>query len=152
MCDVPSTAVYCGSTECVPGVASSSFFTNFVTIPLAPIVTSIITYFMFHIRCVSTHKLLDLLSFCFLLSDVSLRKYCHIYQCGWFLFYPFNYFIWPIIILLIILLLLLTSLPSSSSSSPLCRVFILIFLRQSMSLGNTVLQLFWCYYSRCLYR
>ena len=31
---------------------------------------------------------------------------------------------------------------SSSSSSPLCRVFILIFLRQTMSLGNTVLQLF----------
>ena len=36
----------------------------------------------------------------------------------------------------------------SSSSSPLCRVFILIFLRQTLSLGNTVLQLFCCYYSR----
>jgi len=34
-------------------------------------------------------------------------------------------------------LLLLSS--SSSLSSPLCRVFILIFLRQTMSLGNTVL-------------
>ena len=34
-----------------------------------------------------------------------------------------------------------------SSSSPLCRVFILIFLRQIMSLGKTVLQLFCCYYS-----
>ena len=32
----------------------------------------------------------------------------------------------------------------SSSSSPLCRVFILIFLRQTMSLGNTLLQLFCC--------
>jgi len=31
-------------------------------------------------------------------------------------------------------------LPSSSSSSPLCRVFILIFLSQIMTLGNTVLQ------------
>ena len=40
----------------------------------------------------------------------------------------------------------------SSSSSPLCRVFVLIFLRQTMSLGNAVLQLFWCYYSWCLYR
>ena len=48
------------------------------------------------------------------------------------------------------LLLLLSS--SSSSSSPLCRVFILIFLRQTVSLRNTVLQLFCCYYSRCLYR
>jgi len=35
------------------------------------------------------------------------------------------------------ILLLLSS--SSSSSSPLCRVFILIFLRQTMSLRNTVL-------------
>ena len=41
------------------------------------------------------------------------------------------------------LLLLLLSSSSSSSSSPLCRVFI---LRQTMSLGNTVLQLFCCYY------
>ena len=32
-----------------------------------------------------------------------------------------------------------------------CRVFILIFLRQTVSLGNTVLQLFCCYYSWCLY-
>jgi len=47
-----------------------------------------------------------------------------------------------------VLLLLL----SSSSSSPLCRVFILICLRQTISLGNTVLQLFCCYYSWCLYR
>ena len=41
---------------------------------------------------------------------------------------------------------------SSSSSSSLCRVFILILLRQTMSLGNTGLQLFCCYYSWCLYR
>ena len=40
-------------------------------------------------------------------------------------------------ILLLLLLLL--------SSSPLCIVFILTFLRQTMLLGNTVLQLF-CYY------
>ena len=38
----------------------------------------------------------------------------------------------------------------SSSSSPLCRV--LTFLRQIMSLGNTVLQLFCCFYLWCLYR
>ena len=40
----------------------------------------------------------------------------------------------------------------SSPPSPLCRVFILTFVRQSISLGNTVLQLFCCYYSCCLYR
>jgi len=37
----------------------------------------------------------------------------------------------------------------SSSSSPLSRVFIRIFLRQTMSVGNTVLH--FCYYSWCLY-
>ena len=52
----------------------------------------------------------------------------------------------------ITLLLLLSSSSSSSSSSPLYRVFILIFLRQTMSLGNTLLQLFCCYCSWCLYR
>ena len=51
-----------------------------------------------------------------------------------------------------LLLLLLLLLSSSSSSSPLCRVFILILLRQIISLGNTVLQLFCCYCSGCLYR
>jgi hypothetical protein len=39
-----------------------------------------------------------------------------------------------------------------SSVSPLCRVSTLIFLRQTMSLGNTVLQVFWCNYSWCVYR
>jgi hypothetical protein len=33
-----------------------------------------------------------------------------------------------------------------------CRVSTLIFLRQTMSVGNTVLQLFWCNYSWCSYR
>ena len=48
------------------------------------------------------------------------------------------------------LLLLLLSL--SLSLSPLCRVFIHIFLRQTMSLGNTAFQLFCHYYLWCLYR
>jgi hypothetical protein len=46
------------------------------------------------------------------------------------------------------------SSPSSSLSStlsPSCRVFIHIFLRQTMSLGNTLLQLFCCYCLWCLY-
>ena len=45
-------------------------------------------------------------------------------------------------------LLLLLSL----SLSPLCRVFVHIFLRQTMSLGNTAFQLFSHYYLWCLYR
>ena len=55
-------------------------------------------------------------------------------------------------LLLLLLLLLSSSSSSSSSSSPLCRVFILIFPRQTMSLGNKVLQLFCFYYSWCLCR
>jgi len=51
-----------------------------------------------------------------------------------------------------LLLLLLLLLSSSSLSSPLCKVIIPIFLRQTVSLGNKVLQLFCCYYSWCLYR
>jgi hypothetical protein len=39
-----------------------------------------------------------------------------------------------------------------SSVFPLCRVSTLIFLRQTMSLENTVLHLFWCNFSWCVYR
>ena len=59
----------------------------------------------------------------------------------------------PILNYLLVLLLLLLS-SSSSSSSSLCRVFKHIYLRQTMSLGNTVFQLFcyYYYYLWCLYR
>ena len=55
------------------------------------------------------------------------------------------------ILLLLFMALISLLLSLSLSSSPLCRVFILIFLRQTMSLGNKVLQLFCCYYSWRLY-
>jgi len=55
-----------------------------------------------------------------------------------------------IIIINIIIIIIIIII--RSSSSPLCRVFMLIFLRQTMFLGNTVLQLFCCYYSWCLFR
>jgi hypothetical protein len=47
--------------------------------------------------------------------------------------------------------LFLILLISSSSLAPLYRVFIHIFPRQTMSLGNTLLQLFCRYCSWCLY-
>ena len=51
MCDVPGTAAFCSeSTECFPGMASKFF--------LKPIITGIIIHFMFHICCISIHKLL----------------------------------------------------------------------------------------------
>ena len=59
MCDVPSTAVFCTeSTEYFPGMTYRFFFKPFVTIPVAPIVPSMIKHLMFHIRCISIHKLL----------------------------------------------------------------------------------------------
>jgi hypothetical protein len=59
MCDVPSIAVCCSeSIECFPGIASRFFLELFVTIPVAPIITGIIVHLMFHVRCISIHKLL----------------------------------------------------------------------------------------------
>ena len=52
----------------------------------------------------------------------------------------------------ILSLFLLSLSSSSSSSSAVCRVLIHIILRKTMSLENTVLQLFCYYYSWCLYR
>jgi hypothetical protein len=51
-----------------------------------------------------------------------------------------------------ILVILLLSSSSSSPPPPLCRVFIFIFLTQTMSLGNTVLQPFCCSYSWFIHR
>ena len=59
MCDVPSTAVFCSeSIEWFPGIVSKFFLKLLVTLPVAPIITGIIVHFRFHIRCISTHKLL----------------------------------------------------------------------------------------------
>ena len=131
MCDVPTTAVFCiESSECFPGMVYKFLFKSFVTTPVAQITIGISIQFMFHIRCISIRKLLFWFLSCFLLLDTScplVRP--RLLQCIYYL-----------------------SLLLSSSSSPLCMVFILIFLTQTMSLGNTVLQLFCCYYSWCLYR
>ena len=64
MCDVPITAVFCSeSVECFAGMASKCSFKPFVSIPVAPVPTGIITHLMFHIRCFSIHKLLYFSSF-----------------------------------------------------------------------------------------
>ena len=98
MCDVPSTAVFCNeSIECFPGTASKFFLKLLVIIPVAPIIIGITVHFRFHIRCISIHKLLYFNFFPrFLLHKISVCRYCHIYQCACFLFFVFNYYIWPI--------------------------------------------------------
>ena len=58
MCDVPSIAVFFNeSIECFPGTASKFFLKLLVTIPVAPIITGIVVYYRFHIRCICIHKL-----------------------------------------------------------------------------------------------
>jgi len=50
MCDVPSVAIVCSeSLECFPGMASKIFFILFVSIPVAPLTTRIVTQFMFQL-------------------------------------------------------------------------------------------------------
>ena len=53
MCDVPSIVVSCSeSTVCSPGIPSKFFFQLSFTILVA-----LIIHFMFHIHCLSVHKL-----------------------------------------------------------------------------------------------
>ena len=63
-CHVTSTAVSCSeSIEYFPGVASKLSFKTFVTIPVSPVTTGMITHFMFHIRCISLY-----INICFVVS------------------------------------------------------------------------------------
>jgi len=59
------------------------------------------------------------------------RLTLHVLLCFVFILY----ILWGSALLLLLLL---------SAVSSLCRVSTLVFLRQTMCLGNTVLQLFWC--------
>jgi len=53
MCDIPSIAVSCSEcTVCFPGIPSKFFFQLSFTILVA-----LIIHFMFHIHCLSVHKL-----------------------------------------------------------------------------------------------
>ena len=86
---VPSREVFCSeSIECFPGTVFKFFLKLLVSIPVAPIITGTIVHFRFHIRCISIHKLLYFNFFS--------ASFCTIYQCACFLFFVFNYYIWPI--------------------------------------------------------
>jgi hypothetical protein len=71
-------------------MASRLFFKPSVTILIASVITGIIIHVMFHVCCISIHKLL------FPLHDISVRTNCHIHQYACFLFFVFNYYDWPI--------------------------------------------------------
>ena len=76
LCDVPTTAVFCGeSIESFPGTASKFFRKLLVTIPVVPIITGITVHFRLHIRCISIHKLLYFnFFFRFLLHNISVYR------------------------------------------------------------------------------
>ena len=98
MCDVRGIAVFCSEyIECFLGVASKFFLKPFLTIPVAPVITGIITHFKFHIPCISLHKLLYFSfsspSFCttFLSAGVATSISMHVFSC-----FVFNHYICPI--------------------------------------------------------
>jgi hypothetical protein len=67
MCDLSNIAVVCSEhIECFTAMASKFFFKPFVTIPVAPIITGIIIYLMFHIRRIAI-RLIFYFLLCFLL-------------------------------------------------------------------------------------
>jgi hypothetical protein len=59
MCDIPSMAVFCReSIESCPGIVSRYFCKLLLTIPMAPMITGMTKYFMFHILWISTLRFL----------------------------------------------------------------------------------------------
>ena len=59
MCNVPSWDMFCvESVEYFPGMASKIYFKPYVTVLVAPVITSIFIHFMFHVYYISIHKLL----------------------------------------------------------------------------------------------
>ena len=141
MCYVPCIAVFCSeSTECFPGVASKPFLYIFCYNSGG---SSCYRYHhTFHDSHSLSHVYKRWIYSLFIFFSVTLL--CTSFATS----ITMRGFSFSILIILSGLLLLLLSL--SSSLSPLCRVFIHIFLRQTMSLGNTVFQLFSHYYLWCL--
>ena len=78
-------------------MASKMFFKPFVTVPVAPHITGTITHCMFHIRCISVHKLLYFSFFSasccstFLSAGTATSINVHVFS-----FFIFHYYIWPI--------------------------------------------------------
>jgi len=72
-----------------PGIASKVFLKPFVTIAVAPVVTGIIIHFMFHIRCISIHKLL------YFRYIICPRILPHL-SVRIFLFFVCSYYIYPV--------------------------------------------------------
>jgi len=107
--------VWCSKYGCLlwwiyrmfPGTASRFFLKLLVTIPVAPIITSTIVHFRFHIRCIAIHKLLYFnffsASFCTTFLSAGIATYIRVCVFSFFL----NYSTWPIIIIIITLVVII---------------------------------------------
>ena len=93
VCDVPNIDVFCSeSIEYFRGMVSKFFLKPLVTLPVAPITTNITIHFIFHIRCISIHKVLRFIYF-------SVSFWVTFLSAGTAIstsMYVFNYYTWPI--------------------------------------------------------
>ena len=97
MCNVSSIAMFCcGYIECLPARASKFLFKAFVAIPVAPIITGVMILFIFYICCISINKLLYFSSFPAFFCMTFLTATIATYQYACFIYFVFNYYIWPI--------------------------------------------------------
>ena len=82
------------SNECFPGMASECFFKPLVAISVAPVITGLITHFMFHSHCISIHILVSILLSVAWHSCPLVRPQLSV--CMFSVFFFFNYYIWPL--------------------------------------------------------
>ena len=118
MCDVHLLAAFCSeSVEYFRGMASKFFFEPFVNIPVASVILGLIIHSIFHIRCISIHKLLYFsfvsASFCvtFLSAGIAISISMHVL----------------LLLLLLLLLSLLSLLFGSSCKTVLTKKFRALF-------------------------
>ena len=139
MCDVPWLAAFCiESIECFPDVASKFFFKHFVNIPVASVIFGLIIHSIFHIRCVSIHKLLYFsffsASLCvtFFSAGFTISIRMHVY---YYYYYYYYYYLDPVVRMS--LLKIPRPVSSEETLAPFCGCLVLNFLFHSYSVLHT---------------
>jgi len=124
MCDVPRLAASCSeSIERFPGMASKFCFKLFVNIPVASVIFGLIIHSIFHIRCISIHKLLYFSLFSasfyvtFLYAGIAISISVHVYCCC--CYYYYYYYLDPVVGMS--LLKIPRTISSEETPAPFCR-------------------------------
>jgi len=99
MCAVPNVAVFCSSfTSCFPGMLLTYFLNDFVTAPVASIITGITLVFTFHMRCISVVRSLYFRIFsASFLNHISVPWDCNVYWHTCSLFIITDYDVWFVV-------------------------------------------------------